>query len=44
MTVPQPRTPKCLRHHVHLASCLDCQAEMQAEREAAAKRLDRATR
>jgi len=43
-TIPTPRTPKCVKHHVHLASCLDCQAEMHAAREEATKRLERATR
>lgn len=43
-SVPEPRKPRCLRHHVHLASCEDCQAEMHAAREEAAKRLDEAGR
>lgn len=41
--IPEPRKPKCLRHHVHLASCEDCQAEMheqrRREREADTRRL-----
>ena len=42
--IPQPRTPKCLAHHVHMASCPDCQAEMHAAREEARKRIDKARR
>lgn len=41
-TVPQPRQPVCLRHHVWMANCGECNAQRQAERKAAEKRLDRA--
>jgi hypothetical protein len=44
MSVPAPRTPKCTTHHVLHVSCPDCMEQLRAEREAAAKRLDKAAR
>jgi len=44
MSVPAPRTPVCTRHHIWMAGCQECHDQHVAEREAAAKRLERATR
>jgi hypothetical protein len=41
MAVPTPRIPRCLAHHVHLASCTECQEQRTAERAAARARLER---
>lgn len=44
MTVPSPRTPRCTKHHVWMAGCVECHDQHVAERKAAEKRLEDAER
>lgn len=42
MAIPVPRAPRCISHHVFLASCGACVDQRKAERLAALARLERA--
>lgn len=39
-----PAIPRCTKHTVRIASCEECAAERDAEREAARRRLEEAAR
>lgn len=43
-SIPQPRAPRCLIHHVWHASCADCCEQRKAERQAADQRLKQAAK
>lgn len=38
-SIPQPRAPRCVIHHVFMANCAMCVEQRKAEREAAKQRL-----
>jgi hypothetical protein len=42
--IPEPRKPRCTRHHIWMAGCQDCHDQHIAEREEAQRRLDQGTR